>query len=400
MRLLGYLIAAFSGVLPYTKLVSMILCWLSPARLMPVSWRGCILLTLDQIGKFSMVDIFVTQMISATLHTTLNVGNGANTQADPLTVGLRTNQEAGFTCFVLATVGSLMLGHVCLHYHEHDPLALSSRSDPGTELLLPTNVVKSQCSVSDIDAALHGSRRRYVAPVLALNLLLATCGCALPAFAITLSSPISGGIFSEQSFSIFSFAAKLPDLSEAPNSFGARFGQFTFVFFVIVFINLHLLMMLFVWICKVPSRRLAMIHTAAHALFAWSALDVALISMVITLMEMRVSDFVWLSIPQEHFVAKLTGKPHVSRHGLRVGISLDVGMWVLVLTATLHAFIGRFSMVLLERAASAMSKWQDESSSSSSSRPNDVGVGSMAKGFVDRLAGSFTNGFIDMPKQL
>merc|ERR1712129_635650 len=148
-------------------------------------------------------------------------------------------------------------------------------------------------------------------------------------------------------------------------------SQFTFVFFAIVSINLHVVIMLYVWICKVSSRRLALTHQVAHALFAWSALDVAMLSMILTLIEMGISDLLWLSIAQQHFLGKLTGKPHPSRHGLTVGITLGVGTWVLVLAALLHAFIGRFAMVLLDQAATALNKWQDKSCSLPSPRSSD-----------------------------
>merc|ERR1719433_2575039 len=98
---------------------------------------------MDQIGKFSLVDVFVIQFISATLYTTIDVGLEARLRRavpedrlDVLNVVLRTNQDVGFMSFVLATVGSLVLGHICLHWHEQDPAArlehvAAVRSMPG-----------------------------------------------------------------------------------------------------------------------------------------------------------------------------------------------------------------------------------------------------------------------------
>jgi len=406
--LMSVAIAAFSGVLPYAKLLAMIFCWLCPVCLLPVLWRGRILLILDQIGKYSLLDIFVVQFISGTLYASFKVGD--DMEAGSLAVALRTNLEAGFASFVLATVGSLALGHICLHHHdhEHDPMT-SSRPDVDrrTELLLPPNIVNSKCSVSEADTALNGSKRWYVGPVLALNLMLTACGCALPAFTVMLSSAL-GGTLSESSYSMFSFAATLPDLSEAPNSLSTRFGQFTFAFFVIISNHLHLAIMLYVWNYKVSSKRLALMSMAAQALFSSAALDVAMLSMVITLAEMSISDFLWLNTQKQHFVSKLTGIPHPSDHGLTIGISLGVGTWVLIIAALMHAFIGRLAMVLLERAASALNKWEDESSKPPnkwddescnplSPRSSDFGVRHL--GVIDRLSGVLTNGLDGTPKQ-
>ena len=56
---LAILIFMFSFVWPYTKQLMVLGCWFAPTKLVSVSRRGSILLWLDFLGKWSMVDIFV-----------------------------------------------------------------------------------------------------------------------------------------------------------------------------------------------------------------------------------------------------------------------------------------------------------------------------------------------------
>ena len=58
-RELAFLLLIFSGIWPYTKqLMSLALWFLSPKTL-PVSQRGSILMWLDTLAKWSMIDVFV-----------------------------------------------------------------------------------------------------------------------------------------------------------------------------------------------------------------------------------------------------------------------------------------------------------------------------------------------------
>jgi hypothetical protein len=56
---LAVLIAFFSGAWPYIKLSSMLVAWLCPPGLLTVKSRENILIVLDALGKWSLVDFFV-----------------------------------------------------------------------------------------------------------------------------------------------------------------------------------------------------------------------------------------------------------------------------------------------------------------------------------------------------
>jgi hypothetical protein len=61
--LLAVVIAGFSGAWPYVKLALLAACWTTPTRRMPLRWRQQLLLWLEALGKWSLIDTFVLVMM-------------------------------------------------------------------------------------------------------------------------------------------------------------------------------------------------------------------------------------------------------------------------------------------------------------------------------------------------
>ena len=228
----------FSCIVPYGKLVLMLVGWLAPSKLLPRRYRRLLLLFVDQVGKYSLVDIFVVQFISGALCTSFELGTPTRpdgTPAQPLSVVLRTSSGVGFLSFVIATVGSLVIGHVCLFFHEND---LHLRPEPAeataSEAAAPEGQPAGLCwplLLRDAAVTLTGRRWRRVGPLLLLTSALIVAGCAQTAFAVSLVSP-QFGTFSRTSYSMFDLMLALPSFTENPNDFVTRFSQVTYVLFV------------------------------------------------------------------------------------------------------------------------------------------------------------------------
>lgn len=60
---LAILIALFSGIWPYVKLILLIVCWCSNERIMSYKTRERILIIIDSLGKWSMLDTYVMVMM-------------------------------------------------------------------------------------------------------------------------------------------------------------------------------------------------------------------------------------------------------------------------------------------------------------------------------------------------
>lgn len=113
---LALLIAFFSGAWPYIKLALLALCWVAGPGTLPVTRRDGLLRFLDIFGKWSLIDFFVMVMMMCAFHfeLTVTVPGSASVEVDVLVV-----PYAGFYTFLLATMVSLVLGHVAIAAHRH-----------------------------------------------------------------------------------------------------------------------------------------------------------------------------------------------------------------------------------------------------------------------------------------
>lgn len=60
---LAILVAAFSGIWPYVKLLMMMACWLIPPSRLSVKKREKTLIFLDTVGKYSLIDGYILVMM-------------------------------------------------------------------------------------------------------------------------------------------------------------------------------------------------------------------------------------------------------------------------------------------------------------------------------------------------
>jgi uncharacterized paraquat-inducible protein A len=98
--LLAILIAFFSGAWPYVKLAVMLMCCVSPTRLVSVKRRERLLKLMDILGKWSLIDFFVMVMMMCAFMFNLALG-------DNLLVTVTVVPKWGFYGFLLATMVSL-----------------------------------------------------------------------------------------------------------------------------------------------------------------------------------------------------------------------------------------------------------------------------------------------------
>ena len=91
---LFFLVVGFSGVWPYTKLLLMMKAWLMSA---PPQRRGRLLLMLDALGKFSLVDTYVLVVFLVAFRYHLDLGGVA------AAVDVYVSPHYGFYSFLIAT---------------------------------------------------------------------------------------------------------------------------------------------------------------------------------------------------------------------------------------------------------------------------------------------------------
>lgn len=108
---LAILIAFFSGAWPYIKLMAMLWSWVAPPAWLSIGSRETVLITLDALGKWSLVDFFVMVLMLCAFYFNLVVF------PDALEVDVTVKPKWGFFSFLLATMISLGLGHCILACH-------------------------------------------------------------------------------------------------------------------------------------------------------------------------------------------------------------------------------------------------------------------------------------------
>ncbi len=110
---LFFLIAAMSGGWPYLKLVLCLACWILPADDIPPNKRETILIWLDRLGKWSLIDAFVLVLMVVAFRFHLNL------LSEDVAFDVIVKAKMGFYAFTLGTMVSLALSHIILAFHRH-----------------------------------------------------------------------------------------------------------------------------------------------------------------------------------------------------------------------------------------------------------------------------------------
>mmetsp|Transcript_1049 Transcript_1049/g.1877 ORF Transcript_1049/g.1877 Transcript_1049/m.1877 type:complete len:1050 (-) Transcript_1049:45-3194(-) len=335
--ILSFVLFLFSGVLPYGKLIAMLLMWVLPTSCVSRSCRGRVLYFVDQIGKYSLVDIFVLQFIICCLYTNMPIPHVEDGGMD-LSVSLRTPEQNGFFAFVMATVASLVIGHVCLYYHHQDPAVKSEHYAQSREMLARKN-----SSPKDFRR-----RRWWIGPIMVLLLVVILICYILPAFSVKLQAA-EHMVLHDATYSMVGFVSNMLSFQQHPH-FVTVFGQVTFVTFALSTIVLHTCILLIVWYFRVPQKWLEIFRTMAHVLNAWAALDVMTISMALTLMEMDISDFHHLDANGRVMASKVLGMDVTDPRGIKIGVTLEYSFYIMAGAVVVHFVIGRMVMGMMEEA--------------------------------------------------
>lgn len=107
---LAILIAFFTGGWPYIKMAAMLFAWVLPTTCISAEWRDWLLVWLDLLGKWSLVDSFVMMVMMVGFNFSFDIVPGVD-------IRVTVNPQWGFYSFLLATAASLAVGHFVLACH-------------------------------------------------------------------------------------------------------------------------------------------------------------------------------------------------------------------------------------------------------------------------------------------
>jgi hypothetical protein len=150
----------------------------------------------DALGKWSLIDCFVLTLFMVAFHFHLELSEPGQTQYPPTTLDVFVNPDFGFYLFLVATVLSLFLTHVLLHYQRAvagPPAALSihgaSVGGGGFEGLRTTlelrRIALRRLQGKQEDSSSSWRRGGLVPTVLAGSALLQLVGASVYSFSFT-----------------------------------------------------------------------------------------------------------------------------------------------------------------------------------------------------------------------
>lgn len=321
---LSLLIAIFSGAWPYLKLLLCLAAWVLPSRVLPHQRRETMLVWLDRLGKWSLIDAYVMVMMLVAFRFHLAFFN------NEAVVDVLVSPEYGFYSFLLATMISLALSHIVLAFHRHvatkyvvkkggprealrahiftlNPIrpAGSTLSDnlsdrvpaaaaagvpgPGTTLLNEeeeevlarrrNNVrVRVQCSFGG---------QVIVTLLLLGSVCLLLWGSAINTFAFEFRGLAGQALGSEarSEHSLINIGSAIPGAAANPDDFGPRWIQAVYFAFGLGFPLGYLLTMLALWLLPMTLRFQRQIMVLSDVAFAWAALEVFILSVIACTLE-------------------------------------------------------------------------------------------------------------------
>jgi len=361
---LAMFICFFSGMWPYIKMGAMLVCWYMPVRLLSPERRYQGLRFLDAFGKWSLVDTYVLVMMMVAFRFQLQTDGNTNPIVATIVEELQASASLtlfvqpgwGFHGFLAATLSSLVLGHVMCACHRYaHGIAEFAPMTSG----VPTGKYRL-CDVGRPGGWAGVAYSYGVIVALVTSLILVLYGIFDTTFQFTFEGLAAFALGPEDSVraeSAISLALAIPESTADSNSFGIRWIQFMFMFFTFIVTAAYHVILIALWGVPMHVRHQRHMFVAAQVMNAWSALDVFVVSILASVLE--ISLFIQIQIigPTCHglnpiieklpFASKIPGSPTC----YNVVSELQHGFIVLLLATIICTVTGQ---IVLARCSKAL----------------------------------------------
>ncbi len=271
---LALLILILSGIWPYVKLVSMLILWFVPIR---PNLRGTLLSLPEALGKWSLIDIYVFALMMAGFRFVLDLGSIAR-------IKIAIEAKIGIFTFCLGVLLSHFLSHVMMFIHHNSQAEL---------LGLPES--KRTFSLSSVARIRHKKLKPWGQIMIGASILVALgftiASTIMDTFKFTFSGvvgmllPLSSQV---TEFSLISAGTYIPSILDNI-SLATKVGEYfvVVVYYSFAFVTpiLKVLSCLVLWTCPLTTHQKEIMKTITSLLGTWSALDVFLVSVLASVME-------------------------------------------------------------------------------------------------------------------
>jgi len=274
---LSILIAVMSCAWPYTKLIMMAIVWLLPVHILSRQRREKILVILDALGKWSLVDSYVMILMLIAFYVNIEFPRVSENVEAPLIINLFVYPAYGFIGLMLGTVVSLAISHIMLALcrHADTPKSEALAGDHHKISLLKFAPRWSQIPVF---ALLVVALALLVYGMYEKSFKFKFVGLAGWAFKLL-------GVQYEKEYSVFDLALQLPSAAEHPNSFGIRFTQLIYVLVSVLMPNIHIICLMLLWLLPLSRRAQRSFFHFIEVEYAWACQDVFIISIIAAIVE-------------------------------------------------------------------------------------------------------------------
>lgn len=274
------LVLVFSGIWPYVKLLMMMVAWTCPVTIISFDRREQILVWLDALGKYSLVDSFVLvlMLVSFKFHIEF---------PGLVTIDSFVIPAFGFYLFLTATVLSLVIGHAVTFLHRWSKL-------PDIPSSSSKESISSHCYSIARALGNRQSARLSKKGSMTWGLIAITCIVTLGVGSINKSFTfafegligIVMGDDRRNSYSLLSLGTSLPLSVEDPKNFGIWCIQWTFFFFALMMPFICILTILILFYVPMSLKRQQTVFMIAEITNAWSAVEVFLLSIIASMLEL------------------------------------------------------------------------------------------------------------------
>ena len=284
---MSILVALFSGIWPYLKLILMLVVFILPTTVLSSKRRGTILMVLDATGKWSILDSYVMTLMLVAFHFQIDFPAPKESTAEKgAEINVFVHAAYGFVTLIAGTLVSLCLSHAITHMHR----SLEEHPDQN----------KGE-KAERFQALISYARSKYIPDtafrVLLSGLLISTLSLVLIGSTTTTFSFEFHGLAeyalqlfkipSSRDYSVLSLGFSVPESYENPHSNTIRFTQD--VFFLTVFlIPIAMLTSVFVlWFAPLPRKAQKTLYDVSEVLNAWSCIDVFVVAVMAAILEIR-----------------------------------------------------------------------------------------------------------------
>ena len=282
---LSIIVALFSGIWPYLKLVLMLISFCLPASLFSKRQRAKILRVLDATGKWSILDSYVMTLMLVAFHFHIKFPIVEPSQAtENSIVDVFVYAAYGFFTLILGTIISLFLSHIITHLHrgldEHPDQNKGEKAESYKALIsfaenkylgkTPFRIIITILLFGTLALVIIGSNTTTFS-----FYFHGLAGYALELFDIS----------DHRDYSVIDLGINVPKSYEDPKDGVIIFTQVIYFLTVFAMPVAMLVNVIFLWLIPLPRKAQKLFYDIAEILNAWSCLDVFVLAIIAAIVE-------------------------------------------------------------------------------------------------------------------